>query len=340
VNVSALRVGVIGAGAIGRLHSENLAMGIAGTRLSGIADVNASAAQNLASRLGVTKVFTDYGQLLADPEIDAVVVATPPFLKKEITLAAAEMKKHVFCEKPMTLSLEEAEVMIASVKNSGIKFQVGYQKRSDPSFMRARKAVESGEVGKVILARALNRDPPTQITGWSVDPKKSGSVFLDTCSHDFDALRWLTGSEVTRVYADGNAMMYKELRENGDYDTVVVDMRMEKGAMAQVDACGYTPYGFDSRAEIVGTEGGIIVGMGEVSSAHVFRKGGMSNERHSYWGSRWAQAYRDEMAAFAECIAKDEKPRATIEDGRAALEIGLAAWQSAKSGQPVEMPRP
>jgi predicted dehydrogenase len=336
--MKSIGVGVIGVGAIGRLHSENYATKVPGASLVGIADVNTAAANELASKLGVKTVYADYRQLLADPNVDAVVVATPPFLKKDITLAAAEKHKHVFCEKPMTLSLKEADEMISAVQRSGIKFQVGYQKRSDTSFMQARKAVETGEIGKIILARAHNRDPPTTVGGWSADPKTSGSVFLDTSSHDFDALRYLTGSEVTRIYADGNAMMYEELRKNGDYDTVVVDMRLANGAMAQVDACGYTPYGFDSRAELVGTEGGIIIGMGENSFTHIYKNGKTSNQRQEYWGTRWAQAYRDEMAAFVECIVKDGKPRATIQDGRAALEIGLAAWQSIKTERPVTLP--
>jgi len=336
--MKSIGVGVIGVGAIGRLHSENYATKVPGASLVGIADVNTAAANELASKLGVKTVYADYRQLLADPNVDAVVVATPPFLKKEITLAAAERHKHVFCEKPMTLSLKEADEMVSAVQRSGIKFQVGYQKRSDTSFMQARKAVETGEIGKIILARAHNRDPPTTIGGWSADPKKSGSVFLDTSSHDFDALRYLTGSEVTRIYADGNAMMYEEMRKNGDYDTVVVDMRLANGAMAQVDACAYTPYGFDSRAELVGTEGGIIIGMGENSFTHIYKNGKTSNQRQEYWGTRWAQAYRDEMGAFVECIVKDGKPRATIQDGRAALEIGLAAWQSIESERPINLP--
>ncbi len=181
-------VGVIGVGAIGRLHSENYATKVPGASLVGIADVNTAAANELASKLGVKTVYSDYYQLLVDPSVDAVVVATPPFLKKDITVAAAERHKHVFCEKPMTLSLRDADEMISAVQRSGIKFQVGYQKRSDTSFMHARQAIETGEIGNVILARAHNRDPPTTIGGWSADPKKSGSVFLDTSSHDFDAL--------------------------------------------------------------------------------------------------------------------------------------------------------
>src|SRR5262249_2519712 len=152
------------------------------------------------------------------------------------------------------------------------------------------------------------------------------------------AIRWLSGSEVQSVYADGNAMMYDELRRNGDYDTVTINLRLSNGALAQVDACGYTPYGFDSRSEVIGTEGGIIVGMGEKTLTHIYKKDGMSNERHDYWGSRWAQAYRDEMEAFVKCIVNGGSPRATIQDGRAALEIGLAAWDSVKADAPVRLP--
>jgi myo-inositol 2-dehydrogenase / D-chiro-inositol 1-dehydrogenase len=331
-------VGVVGIGAIGRLHAENYATKVPGAALVGIADVNLPAATELGSKLGVTNVYADYHQLLDDPKVDAIIVATPPFLKKDITLAAADKHKHVFCEKPMTLSLKDADEMIDAVHRSGITFQVGYQKRSDVSFMQARKTIQDGKVGKLLLVKAHNRDPPTTVSGWSADPRKSGSVFLDTCSHDFDAIRWLSGSEVTQVYADGNAMMYEELRKNGDYDTVTVNLRLANGALAQVDACGYTPYGFDSRSEIIGTEGGIIVGMGEKTLTHVFKKEGVSNERHDYWGSRWGQAYRDEMDAFVKCITNGGAPRATIQDGRAAMEIGLAAWDSVKRETPVKLP--
>ena len=331
-------VGVIGVGAIGRLHAENYASKVPGAQLVGIADVNLPAANSLASKLGVTTVYADYNQLISDPRVEAIVVATPPFLKKEITLAAADKRKHVFCEKPMTLSMKDADEMVSAVGRSGIRFQIGYQKRSDISFMEAKKAINDGVLGKLLLVRAHNRDPPTTVAGWSADPKKSGSIFLDTCSHDFDAVRWLSGSEATSVQAAGNTMMYEELRKNGDYDTVVVNMRLANGAMAQVDACGYTPFGFDSRAEVVGSDAGLMVGMGEKTMTHVFTKEGMSNEKYDYWGTRWAQAYRDEMAAFISSIRDSSTPRATIQDGRAALEIGLAAWESARTEKTVHLP--
>jgi myo-inositol 2-dehydrogenase/D-chiro-inositol 1-dehydrogenase len=337
MNERKLGVGVVGVGAIGRLHAENYATRIPNAILAGIADVNIDAAKTIASKFGVKNVYSDYRQLLNDRGIDAVVLATPPFLKKEITMAAAEMGKHVFCEKPMTLSMNDADEMVKTVEKSKIKFQIGYQKRFDTSFMRAKEAIDRGEVGKIMLVSAHNRDPPTTITGWSADPKKSGSIFLDTTSHDLDIVRWLTGSEVTRVYADGNAMVYEELRKNGDYDTVVVSLRFASGAVGHVDSCASTPYGFDSRAEVVGTDAGIIISMGERNLTRIYRKDTVSNESYDYWGTRWAQAYRDEMVDFAKCILEDRQPKATVRDGRAAVQMGLAAWDSIKGNKSVAL---
>jgi myo-inositol 2-dehydrogenase / D-chiro-inositol 1-dehydrogenase len=332
-----VNVGIVGIGAIGRLHAENYAANIPNARLAAIADINLEAARTLSSSLGVTKTYADYMELLKDRSIDAVVLATPPFLKKQFTLAAAEHGKHVFCEKPMTLSMEDADEMVKAVERSKITFQVGYQRRFDPSFVRAKESIDRGEIGKILLVNARNRDPPTTIGGWSADPKKSGGIFLDTTSHDLDVVRWLTGSEVTSVYAEGNAMMYEELRKNGDYDTVVVSLKFANGAIGYVDSCSSTPYGFDSRAEVVGTEAGIVIDMGMRNNMRILKKDTVSNESHDSWSSRWAQAYRDEMVDFARCILEGRRPRATVQDGRAALRLGLAAWDSIRRDGPVSL---
>jgi predicted dehydrogenase len=331
-------LGVIGVGAIGKMHAQNIATSVPNARLAAVADVNLEAAKKVAATLGVTNVYADYRQLLNDREVDAVLLATPPFLKKEITLAAAESHKEVFCEKPMATTMKDADEMVGSVEKAGVTFQVGYQRRFDASYVRVRDAIERGELGKLLLIREHNRDPPTTITGWSADPKKSGGIFLDTLSHDFDIIRWLSASEVVRISADGNAMMYEELRKNGDYDTVVVNLKLASGAMGQIDACYHTPYGFDAKAEIVGTLAGAAISMGEKTSAHILRADGISNEFYDYWGSRWAQAYRDEVTDFVECILHDRQPRATVRDGRAAMEIGLAGWESIKSQRAVAVP--
>jgi len=329
---SEVGLGLIGAGAIGRVHASNIHGNIKGARLAAVADVDTKAANSVA---GDAKVYSDYHEMIKDPSVDGIIVCTPPFLKMDITKAASEAGKAVFCEKPITVNLEDSDRMLELVKKGGIKFQVGYQRRFDLSYMKARKAMESGELGRLLLLKEHNRDPPGPILGWSTIPAKSGGIFLDTTSHDFDAVRWLSGSEVERVYAEGAALVYDELGKNGDFDTTTVVMRLSNGALAYVDSCYNTVYGFDARVEMLGTKSAVAVDMGEKSFAHVRTAAGTSNEYFDGFASRWAQAYRDEIVDFADCIRTGRDVRVSAEDGREALKIGLAARASIAEGRPI-----
>ena len=331
-------LGLIGAGAIGRVHAKNIHEKVPNAELAAVADIDQRAATSIAEQNGHAQVYSDYADMIRDDSVDGLILCVPPFLKLEITKMAAEHGKHVFCEKPMSLSMEEADQIVETVARSGIKFQVGYQRRFDPSYMRARSAVESGKLGTLLMIKEYNRDPPAQIAGWSVNPKKSGGIFLDTTSHDFDIVRWLTGSEVVRVYAEGEALVYDELRKNGDYDTVSVMMKLANGALGYVDNCYHTVYGFDARLEILGTKAAVSSSMGEQTFTHVYTKEGASNEFFDGYATRWAQAYLDEVVDFAAAIGGDRETKVTAKDGRAAVEIGLAARTSAEQQRPVSLP--
>ncbi|HLQ07240.1 MAG TPA: Gfo/Idh/MocA family oxidoreductase [Nitrososphaerales archaeon] len=333
---SEVGLGLIGAGAIGRVHAKNIQTSIKGARLAAVADVDQNAAKAVA---GDAKIFSDYHEMIKDDSVNAVIVCTPPFLKMDITKAAAEEGKAVFCEKPIAVTLEDSNKMVGLVKGAGIKFQVGYQRRFDPSYMKARGAMESGEIGKLLLLKEHNRDPPGPILGWSTVPSKSGGIFLDTTSHDFDAVRWLSGSEVERVYAEGAALVYDELAKNGDFDTTTVIMKLANGALAYVDSCYNTVYGFDARLDMLGTKAAVSVDIGERSFAHVKTKAGTSNEYFDGFASRWAQAYRDEIEDFADCVRTGRDVRVDIKDGREALKIGLAARASIAEGRPMPVTR-
>lgn len=331
-------LGLIGAGAIGRVHAKNIHESIWNARLAAIADIDQKAAGGVVEQYGHGKVYANYADMINDRDIEAVVVCTPPFLKLEITRLAAEAKKPVFCEKPISTNLKDADEMVRIVEESGIRFQVGYQRRFDPSYIRAKEAVTSGKLGRMLLMKEHNRDPPGPISGWSLNPKSSGGIFLDTTSHDFDAVRWLSGSEVTRVYADGDALIYEDLKKNGDFDTVMVVMKLSNGAVAYVDSCYHTVYGFDARLEILGTDAAVSISMGEQSFTQLHRTTGSSNEHFDGYASRWAQAYRDEMAGFVDCVLSGKEPKATVRDGRAALQIGLAAKASIEEKKAVTLP--
>jgi myo-inositol 2-dehydrogenase/D-chiro-inositol 1-dehydrogenase len=334
--VSDVGLGLIGAGAIGKVHAYNVRNNIRGARLAAVADVDEKAARAVAED---AKVFSDYHEMIKDGSVDAIIVCTPPFLKLDITKAAAGAHKHVFCEKPIGVTLPEADRMVETVKEGGIKFQVGYQRRFDPSYLRARHAIESGELGRLLLMKEHNRDPPAPIHGWSVNPSKSGGIFLDTTSHDFDAVRWLSGSEVERVYAEGAALVYEDLAKAGDFDTTTVVMKLASGALAYVDSCYNTVYGFDARLEVLGTKAAVSVDIGERTFAHVLTSSGTSNEYFDGFATRWAQAYRDELEDFADCVRTGRDVKASIRDGREALKIGLAARASIAEGRPMPVSR-
>jgi inositol 2-dehydrogenase len=332
-----VRVGVVGVGAIGRVHAQNLARRVPNATLTAIADANKAAADTVAAQTGVKQTYSDYNSLMEDKNVDAVVVATPTFLKLEVVRAAAKAGKHVFCEKPMALTLAECDEFIKAAEASGIKFQVGYQRRFDPSYMRLKRAIDAGEVGKMLLLRSNTRDPPQKVAGWA-DPKVSGGIFLDTSSHDYDVIRWLSGSEAKSVIADGATAAYPELEQLGDKDTTMTIIKLANGALAHVDACRVSVYGYDIRAEVVGTEGAIFMDIGKSSDTHVLKKSWESNE-YSYWyQERFDEAYRAELEGFAGSVANNTQPRVTARDGRAAVEIGLAARKSTEEGRTVTLP--
>jgi myo-inositol 2-dehydrogenase/D-chiro-inositol 1-dehydrogenase len=330
-------IGVIGVGNIGRVHAQNLARRVPNAELVAIADANKAAADAVAAETGVEQVYGDYKALLENRDVQAVVVATPTFLKLEVVKAAARAGKHIFCEKPMALTLKEADEFIAVSEKAGIKFQVGYQRRFDPSYMRLKQAIDAGEIGTMLLLRSNTRDPPQKVAGWA-DPKVSGGIFLDTSSHDYDVIRWLSGSEAESVLADGATTAYPELEALGDKDTTMTIIKLANGALAHVDACRVSVYGYDIRAEVVGTEGAIFMDIGKSSETHVLKKSWESNE-YSYWyQERFDEAYRGELEGFAGSILNDTTPKVTARDGRAAVEIGLAARLAMQERRAVSLP--
>jgi myo-inositol 2-dehydrogenase/D-chiro-inositol 1-dehydrogenase len=328
-----LGLGVVGVGAIGVLHAENIAQRIPNAELVAVSDVNVEAANNVAARWGVKHVYSDYRQMLEDRNVEGLVISVPPFLKREMIIEAARRGKHIFVEKPMALSLHEADDIINATR--GLKLQVGYQRRFDNAFVRLEKSIAQGDVGRMLLVRSWTRDPPGNPQGWSTDPKLSGGIWLDTCSHDFDAIRFLTKASVTRVYAVGANLVYEQLRPNGDFDNVLVTLELDNGALAQVDSCGYTVYGYDAGIEILGTKGAVIAKMGVNSTAEILKKGQSTQDLPQTFQEKFGQAYRDEVADFVSCVLEDREPKVTGKDGKEAIRIGLAASQSAKEKAPV-----
>ena len=327
-------VGVIGVGQMGAFHAANLARRVEGARLIGVADPQPGLAEATAARLGCAVWTCDYQELLANPNVEAVVVAAPAEYHASTVAAAAQAGKAVFCEKPLANTLSEADRAIQAVTAAGVPFQIGFQRRFDAGFVGARELVYSGQLGDIQLLRSLTRDPsldqPERVT--------PGAIFLETLIHDFDVLRFLAGgAEPVEVYAHADALIRPDWKGRGLLDTAAVMLRYDTGAIATADASFQAVYGYDVRAEVFGTLGMANIGdSGGPSLAHHSRSG-TTRPRPHWFIDVFGEAYRTEMVHFAAFVRGEVEADNTLADARAALVLALAANQSAETRRPVQV---
>jgi myo-inositol 2-dehydrogenase / D-chiro-inositol 1-dehydrogenase len=314
-----LRFGLIGTGWIGRFHAESLASRVPGAELSAVADPNLEAAQ----RIGAPRAYADPLELIADPDIDAVAISSPAATHTDLVVAAANAGKHVFCEKPMALTLDDADRAIAAAAEAGVALQVGFNRRFATDFAAAHDAIESGAIGTPQMLRSLTRDPG--ISAEVAARVKPWTIFNETLIHDFDTLCWLNpGARVTEVYAQAAALIHPQFAEAGYLDTSVVQLRFDNGAFGTAEASFQAVYGYDVRGEIFGSEGVLLAGR-EPAQA-----GRLNTEL-------FADAYVAQFAHFAEAVRTGTTPSVTGHDARVALEIALAAAESVRTGAPVSL---
>jgi myo-inositol 2-dehydrogenase/D-chiro-inositol 1-dehydrogenase len=324
-----VRVGLIGTGRIGTSHAMILRTRVAGARLIGVADARPEAAGVLAERLGV-RAYSDPGALTADPDIEAVVIAASTPAHADLVVSAAGAGKGVFCEKPMALSLADADRAIAAAAAAGVPLQVGFNRRFAADFAAARAAVDAGHVGTPQLLRSLTRDPgladPAAVPPWT--------IFLLTLIHDFDALLWLNpGAEPVEVFVMADALVAPDFKSSGLLDTAVVAIRFDNGAMATAEASFSAAYGYDVRAEVFGSRGMVTVGRTEPSALRLRTEHGMSSPTLRGDVEMFLDAYTAEFAEFADAVREKRAPAVTGHDARRALAVALACIESAQSGE-------
>jgi len=337
-------VAVIGVGLMGAHHAENLAHRVPGARLVGLADPQPGLAERHAARLGCPRWTLDYQQLLADPAVEAVVIATPAPFHAEVIVAAALAGKAVFCEKPIAHRLADADRAIAATRNARVLFQIGFQRRFDREFVRARDLVNSGGLGRIQFLRSLTRDPSLD------EPERvpPGAIFRETLIHDFDVLRFLAGgAEPVEVYAMADALVLPDWKSRGLLDSAVVALRYDSGALATADASFQAVYGYDVRAEVFGSEGMATVGESGPINLVYHTKSGSTRPRLHWFLDVFGEAYAAELVHFVARV-RTETPTQTSshngggaaasgEDGRAALVLALAALGSVETGKPVRV---
>jgi len=325
---------VVGLGRIGRLHAELLRYKVDNARLVAVCDVIEPLAKEVASKLGV-KYYTNLDKALQDPEIEAVVIATPTHLHKEMCIKALESGKHVFVEKPLAPNSQDAKDIVKTVEKTKYKFMVGYMRRFDKYYKRAKNIISQGDLGRVIAFISIARDPQPP-PGWASDPKLSGGIFLDQLSHDFDIARWIVG-EIKEVYVIGGNYISEEIRAKGDLDVVSIAIKFENGSQGLIHGARRNAFGYDLRTEIYCEKGTIYIGNPIDNMYALGTERGISFDGIPWFEKRFYEAYIEELRDFVKSILEDREPSVTVYDGLRAVEIAEACWKSVKSGKPVEL---
>jgi inositol 2-dehydrogenase len=329
-----IKIGLIGAGRMGQVFAHHLAFSVAEADFMALADADAATAQDAARRFGVAAAYQDYRELLDNPEIEAVVIATPTHTHPEVIAAAAQAGKHIFSEKPLALTLEACQAAIAAVETAGVKFQLGFMRRYDPGYVMAKKQIEAGVIVKPVIFKSVGRDPKR--TSLELARREnSGGLIADMGVHDFDLARWMMGSEVERVSTEGGCLVYPELAEVGDIDNAIINLKFENGAIGNIDVSRNAVYGYDIRTEILGTDGGLMIGKLQETPVLVMTRDGVCHDTVPYFMQRFGEAYAAEIRDFVGCIVEDRQPGASGADGWAATAIGIAATRSLDEGRPV-----
>ncbi len=332
---SFLNIGIIGAGRIGRVHAENLVYRIPGARVLAVADVNAEAAREVATRLRIPDSTADYRELLRRTDIAAVLVCSNTPTHAAIAEEAARAGKHIFCEKPIAQSLPEIDRVLAAVQKAGVKMQVGFNRRFDANFRRVRLAIESGEIGEPSLLHIVSRDPappPAQYV------RSSGGMFLDMTIHDFDMARFLMGVEVEEVYAVAGVRVDPAIGEAGDVDTAVITMKFAGGAIGTIDNSRRAAYGYDQRVEVLGSRGSIET-MNNYANQAVISDG--SSVRRdlplNFFMDRYTESFLNELSEFVDAVLYDKPVPVNGSDGRVPVMMALAAAKSHCEKRPVRL---
>ncbi|MCX5985598.1 MAG: inositol 2-dehydrogenase [Chloroflexi bacterium] len=333
-----VRIAVFGAGRIGQVHVANLSTRVPGVSVSAVVDVRRDAAAALASKHGVRVATDDVDAVLNDREIDAVLIASATDTHGVLIRGAAAAGKHIFCEKPIDTTIRAIDLSLEAVDRAGVRFQVGFNRRFDPSFRRVHDFVRAGEAGTPHLVRITSRDPQPPPAGYFTGDL---GIFPDMTIHDFDLARFLMGAakgadEVVEVFATGASLVSAVDGGSGEMDTAVCVLTFASGAIATIDNSRRAVYGYDQRIEVFGS-GGMVAAGNVTPDSHVVSNasGIRSAVPHFFFIERYADAYANELIAFVQAVKSGSATPVTGHDGRMAVVLAMAAQQSVRLGRPV-----
>lgn len=330
-----IKVGLIGTGRLGNMYADFLSTRVLKADLVAVADIIPERAKACAEKFDVAKTYFSHQEIIDDKNLDAVIITATTSNHKEIVIDAAEKDKPIFCEKPMSLSLEDARIMQSSILNHGVFYQQGYMRRFDTGFAEAKKKIENGIIGTPVVFRGSSRDPYLPTLEY-LYPHNSGGQIIDQAVHDFDIARWYMG-EISTVYSIGGVLAYPEAAKAGDTDNVIMAMKFENGSLGEVDISRNGVYGYDIRAEVLGTKGALKIGYLQETPVLVLTTEGVTHDVVPYFPERFCDAYVAQLNDFLYNLETGSSPMITIDDGIAGLQVAIAATDSLKKGTVVNI---
>ncbi|MDD5658549.1 MAG: Gfo/Idh/MocA family oxidoreductase [Actinomycetota bacterium] len=336
-----IKICLVGAGRAGEVHGDVHFDFIPNSEIISVFDIDISKAKKLAAKYGVDErfAFYNYEDALSYSEFDAAIITTPTFTHCLYTEMSARKKIHVFCEKPMAITVEDCDKMINACKKGNVKLQLGFMRRFDSGFQKAKQLIKNNGIGEPIIIKSVGRGPG--LPGkWAFDIKNSNGNLAEVNSHDFDSVRWLSESEYKKVYAVAKNSKSPEIGKEypAFYDSAIVSVTMQNEIFGLIDSICPCDYGYDARMEVVGTKGVIFIGsLDEHTIITCTKEKGISSPQILSWKKRFHDAYIAEGRHFVDCIINDSEPMVTGSDGKHAVSIVIAANKSISKGSPVEL---
>ncbi len=326
-----LGMGVLGVGGMGRRNIRRL---IPEAQLIAIADADLKRAHQVASELEIEHSYDNVEALAERKDIDAIVVVTPAKFHGAAMRVCAQAGKDIFCEKPFTLTVEEADEILDLTAKAGVRIQVGHVRRYDPPNVKAKRRIEAGEIGDPVIFKSLARDPSPPPVGYMASGV-NGMFFQDSTVHEFDLGRWLMNDEISEIHAYGAVLVFPEIAQFNDIDTALLNMKFSRGTLGAVENYMQSGYGYDIRTEIVGSKGTIITGYLQQTAELVLTASGAKTDVVDHFLTRFADGYLDEMRDFVQTILADLAPKVDAFDGRQAVAAAAAAERSYREGRAV-----